>query len=194
MKSSALSFSFLAGLLCLCLFTGCRRDMFSQPKSNPLRESGFFPDAAASRPIPPHTISQNNLPPEDSFYTGMIGTNSVTAFPFAVTREVLQRGKQCYEIDCAPCHGLCGNGDGMIVQRGLSPPASFNIERLRSAPAGHFVAVIAQGYGVMFPQASQVAPADRWAMAAYIRALQLSQHAPLAELSKNEANELNATP
>lgn len=182
------------GMLVLLVFTGCRRDMFNQPKSNPLRESNFFPDGAASRPIPSHTVARDNLMHEGSFSTGMIGTNFVTTFPYPITRAVLERGKQRYEIDCVPCHGICGDGDGMVVHRGFSAPTSFNIDRLRSAPAGHFVAVIAQGYGVMFPQASQITPEDRWAITAYIRALQFSQHAPLAELSTDDANKLKATP
>jgi hypothetical protein len=184
----------ILGFLILLILTGCRRDMFNQPKSNPLRESDFFPDAAASRPIPLHTVSLDDLKHEDSFYTGMNGTNPVATFPFPITRAVLERGKQCYEIDCVPCHGLCGDGDGMVVQRGLSVPASFNMDRLRSAPVGHFIAVMAQGYGVMFPQASQITAEDRWAIAAYIRALQFSQHAPLAELTADDAAKLKATP
>jgi len=181
-------------VLGVVLLTGCRRDMFNQPKSNPLRESDFFPDGAASRPIPPHTVAHDDAKHDDWFYTGMIGTNFATAFPFPITRAVLERGRQRFEIDCVPCHGLCGDGDGMVVQRGLPAPSPFSIDRLRSAPPGHFVAVIAQGYGVMYSHASQVTAEDRWAIAAYVRALQLSQHVTLANLPPDEAAKFGMTP
>lgn len=194
MKPLAIIIRVFLCLLGFCLFTGCRRDMFNQSKSNPLRESDIFPDNAASRPIPPHTVPRNAKQYKDSFSTGKDGTNFVTAFPFPITRPILEYGKRCYEIDCVPCHGLCGDGDGMVVQRGLSAPASLNVDRLRAAPAGYFVAVIANGYGVMFPQASQVSPKGRWAITAYVRALQLSQHIGLEELSADETAKLNAIP
>jgi mono/diheme cytochrome c family protein len=181
-------------LLWAIALTGCRRDMFNQPKSNPLRESDFFPDAAASRPIPPHTVSLEDPLHSDSFSTGMNGTNFVATFPFSVNQTVLQRGKQNFEIYCAPCHGLTGDGDGIVVQRGLGAPSSFNSDRLRSAPAGHFVAAVARGYGAMLPQAAQVTAADRWAIAAYIRALQLSQHTAIAGLPAYQIAKLRAEP
>ena len=181
-------------LLAGSLMLGCRRDMFNQPKSNPLRESNFFPDGAASRPIPQHTVAHEDMLHDDWYYTGMDGTNFISTFPFPITRAVLERGKQRFEIDCVPCHGLCGDGDGMVVQRGMSAPSPFSIDRLRSVPAGHFVAVMAQGYGIMYPHTTQVTAEDRWAIAAYIRALQLSQHATLADLPPDEAKKFNPTP
>jgi mono/diheme cytochrome c family protein len=173
---------------------GCRRDMFNQPKSNPLQESAFFPDGAASRPLPPHTVSRDDWDQESSFYTGRQGTNLITTFPFPVTRAVLDRGRERYDIYCAPCHGQTGDGKGIVVLRGLSAPPPLDLDRLRASPAGHFVEVITRGYGVMFPQSSQVAPADRWAIAAYIRALQLSQHGTLPDLSAAEQAKFKPRP
>jgi hypothetical protein len=181
-------------MLGMFLLAGCRRDMFNQPKSNPLRESDFFPDGAASRPIPPHTVSRDDAQHPDWFYTGMVGTNFVTTFPSPVTRALLERGRERFEINCVPCHGLCGEGDGMVVQRGMPAPSPFSIDRLRSAPVGHFVAVIGQGYGVMYSHASQVTAEDRWAITAYVRALQLSQHATLADVPVNEAAKFKTSP
>lgn len=181
-------------LLAVLIGTGCRRDMFSQPKSNPLRANDFFPDAAGSRPIPPDTVSHGEALRDEAFDTGLTGTNFVAAFPFAITPSVLRRGQQRYEIDCVPCHGLTGDGDGMVVKRGLPPPPSFHTERLRTVPVGHFVNVVAAGYGIMLPQAAQVTPEDRWAIAAYIRALQLSQHADSKTLPAGDVAKLEATP
>jgi len=181
-------------LLSALALASCRRDMFDQPKSNPLRESDFFPDQAASRPIAPHTVAHDGVSMDDSFNTGLNGTNPVTAFPFPITAEVLQRGRQRFEINCAPCHGLAGEGNGIIVHRGFPAPPSYHIDRLREAPAGHFVDVITHGYGVMLPQAERVAPEDRWAITAYIRALQLSQHATTADAPADEIAKLQNAP
>jgi mono/diheme cytochrome c family protein len=187
-------FKIVFALAILSAFTGCRRDMFNQPKSNPLRESNFFPDGAASRPIPPHTVARGDLKNGKIFYTGMIGTNLVTAFPLRITREILQRGQQRFEINCVPCHGVTGEGNGIAVQRGFPAPPSYHIERLGTAPVGHFFDVMTRGYGVMFSQAERVTPEDRWAIAAYIRALQLSQNAKLADVPMNEIAKLQTTP
>jgi mono/diheme cytochrome c family protein len=114
-------------------------------------------------------------------------------FPFPVTRATLDRGRQRYNIYCMPCHGLAGYGDGMVVQRGFSPPPSFHNDRLRQAPVGHFVDVITNGYGAMYSYAARVGPADRWAITAYIRALQLSQHASVADVPPDELQKLQGT-
>jgi mono/diheme cytochrome c family protein len=178
------------GIGCLVVFPGCRRDMFNQPKSNPLRESDFFHDGAASRPIPPHTIARDDSENAEAFSAGMIGTNLITAFPIPVTREVLERGRLRFEINCVPCHGETGDGNGIVVQRGFPAPPSYHIDRLREAPAGHFFDVMTRGYGAMFSYASRVTPEDRWAIVAYIRALQLSQHATLADAPADEIAKL----
>ena len=166
---------------------GCRRDMFSQPYSKPLAASDFFQDnGMASRPLVPHTIARGHLEADAPYYTGKVGTNLVTTFPFPITREVLERGRERFDIYCSPCHGRTGDGNGMIVQRGFPPPPSYHIERLRQAPVGHFFDVITQGYGVMYSYAQRVEPADRWAIAAYIRVLQASQQGTIAEVPEEE--------
>ncbi|MGH7950880.1 MAG: c-type cytochrome [Limisphaerales bacterium] len=175
------------------IFTGCRRDMFNQPKSNPLSQSDFFPDGMDSRPIPPHTVARGDLQNDEAFYTGMIGTNLVTTFPMPVTREMIQRGQQCFEINCVPCHGETGDGNGIVVARGFPAPPSYHIARLRAAPVGHFFDVMTRGYGAMYSFASRVTPEDRWAIAAYIRALQLSEHATLADVPAQERAKLEDT-
>jgi mono/diheme cytochrome c family protein len=165
------------------LLAGCRRDMFHQPFSKPLEPSDFFQDNhMASRPLAAHTVARGHLDADAAFYTGKVGTNLVETFPFPVTRELLERGRERFDIYCSPCHGRTGDGHGMVVQRGFPPPPSYHIARLRQAPAGHFVDVITQGYGVMYSYAQRVEPADRWAIAAYIRALQKSQDASLKEV------------
>lgn len=171
----------IAAIPLLLLMTGCRPDMFQQPRYNPLSSSDFFEDGAGSRPLVPGTIARGHLDEDGAFYTGKIGTNLVTTFPFAVTREVLERGRERYDIYCSVCHGRTGEGNGMIPQRGFPTPPSYHIDRLRQAPVGHFFDVMTQGYGVMYPYASRVEPKDRWAIAAYIRALQLSHDARLAD-------------
>jgi hypothetical protein len=187
-------FKIIFALTILCTFTACRRDMFNQPKSNALRESDFFPDGSVSRPIPPHTVARGDLQNDEAFYTGMIGTNLVTTFPFPITREILERGQQRFEINCVPCHGETGEGNGIVIQRGFPVPPSYHIARLRTAPVGHFFDVMTRGYGVMFSQVERVTPEDRWAIAAYICALQLSEHATLADVPANEIAKLKNAP
>ncbi len=179
-----------AGLLLLIAAVGCRQDMFNQPRGKPLKESDFFQDGGASRPLPPHTVARGHLDEDTFYYAGRIGTNLVDSFPFPVTREVLQRGQERFNIYCSVCHGKTGEGNGMIVQRGFPAPPSYHIDRLRQAPVGHFFDVMTRGYGVMYPYASRVPPSDRWAIAAYIRALQLSQHAPLDAVPATERAQL----
>ena len=169
-------------LVSLCLCAGCRLEMHNQPKREPYQSSKFFPDRAASRPLIVGTVPRGALRTNQVFYAALRGTNLVDEIPIKVTRELLQRGQERFDIYCAVCHGPAGDGNGMIVQRGFPPPPSFALERLRQAPVGHFYRVITDGYGIMFPYATRVAPEDRWAIAAYIRALQLSTTYRLAEL------------
>ncbi len=171
---------------------GCRRDMFQQPYSKPLEPSDFFQDNhMASRPLVPHTVARGHLNEDTAFYTGKVGTNLVETFPFPITREVLERGRERFDIYCSPCHGRTGEGNGMIVQRGFPPPPSYHIDRLRKAPVGHFFDVITQGYGIMYSYAERVQPADRWAIAAYIRALQKSRDARLNDVPPQQRAQLN---
>ena len=175
-------------LILACI--GCRRDMFHQPSSKPLTKSDFFADGMASRPIVAHTVARGQLNEDEAFFTGKIGTNLVETFPFPITRQVLERGRERFEIYCSVCHGRTGDGNGMIVQRGYPVPPSYHIDRLRQAPAGHFFDVITQGYGIMYSYAQRVEPADRWAIAAYMRALQLSHDATLDDVPAAERAKL----
>jgi cytochrome c553 len=186
------NFRLLAFVLALGLCTvGCRRDMFSQPYEKPLEKNAFFRDnEMASRPLPAHTIARGQLEDDEGFYTGQIGTNLVTTFPIPVTREVLLRGQERFNIYCAPCHGRTGEGNGMIPQRGFPAPPSYHIDRLRQAPVGHFYDVITHGYGVMYPYAARVEPPDRWAIAAYIRVLQVSHDARIADVPEQARAQL----
>jgi mono/diheme cytochrome c family protein len=163
--------------------------MFDQPKVRPLQASTFFADGRASRPLPEDTVARGDLRGNELLYTGRVHGEVVDAFPFPVTKEVLDRGEQRFDIFCSPCHGRTGYGDGMIVQRGFKAPPSFHSDRLRQAPAGHFFDVITNGFGVMYDYRSRVPVEDRWAIAAYIRALQLSQHASAADLDAAKASE-----
>ena len=146
----------------------------------------------ASRSLVAHTVARGHLEEDRVFYTGKSGTNLVTHLPVALSRELLERGRERYEIYCAVCHGRTGEGNGMVVQRGFPVPPSYQIDRLREAPLGHFFDVITQGYGVMYSYAERVEPADRWAIAAYIRALQLSRHATIADVPAGERATLEA--
>ncbi len=160
------------------LLAGCRLDMHVQPKYKPLRESDFFADKRASRDLPANTIARGQLREDTYFYSGMINGKEGDVLPFPVTEEVLRRGQNRYSIYCTPCHSETGDGNGMIVQRGYRRPPSYLDPKLLNAPIGHFYDVMTNGFGAMPDYAAQVTPHDRWAIAAYIRALQLSQHAP----------------
>jgi mono/diheme cytochrome c family protein len=167
--------------------------MAQQARYQPLEPSSFFSNGMASRPIPAHTIARGQLREDEHLYTGRVAGQLATTFPAPVTRAVLERGQQRFEIYCAVCHGRTGEGNGMIVQRGFPPPPSMHIDRLRNAPAGYFFEVITNGYGLMYSYATRVEPADRWAIAAYIRTLQFSQHATLADAEPQERANLEAS-
>ncbi len=161
----------------LLLLAGCREDMQNQPKILPLRESDFYADKRSERPLIDGTVARGELREDAYLYTGKIGNNDGDYMPFPVTAEVMARGQQRYNIYCAPCHGELGDGNGMIVQRGYKRPPSYSNDRLRKAPIGYFFDVMTNGFGAMPDYAEQVPPKDRWAIAAYVRALQLSQNA-----------------
>ena len=170
------------GLTALFL-TGCRQDMHDQPKFIPLRMSDFYADKRSARPIVEGTVAQGQLKADTYFYTGKVGNQEGDVLPFPVSADVMARGQQRYNIYCTPCHSELGDGRGMIVQRGLRPPPSYHTDRLRKAPIGHFFDVMTNGFGAMPDYATQIPVADRWAIAAYIRALQLSQNAQPGDLS-----------
>lgn len=179
-------------MMLLFVLAGCRTDMLDQPKMNPLRKSDFYTDERSSRPVIPGTVARGQLRDDTYFYTGKIGNADGNVMPFPVTRQVLGRGQERFNIYCAPCHSEVGDGNGMIVQRGYRRPPSYHIDRLRQAPLGHFYDVITNGFGAMPDYAAQVQPADRWAIIAYIRALQYSQNAPAGAVPANA--EMNAKP
>jgi mono/diheme cytochrome c family protein len=186
-----------ASLWLLLICAGCRRDMQDQPKMKPFRGTSFFGDGLSSRQPIEGTVPRGFLRSETAYYTGKkSGTptasptpgtaqpgstqantypDDVDTFPFPVTKEIVLRGEERYNIFCSVCHGLTGNGDGMVVRRGFRRAASFNDDRLRQAPVGHFFDAMTNGWGAMPSYASQIAVQDRWAIIAYIRALQVSQ-------------------
>lgn len=172
---------------------GCRQQMADQPHQRPLEPSNFFDDGMASRPVEPGTVAragkeQNGL----RFHSKVDGT-LVDTFPFEVTMEVLARGQERYEIFCSPCHDRLGTGQGMIVRRGFTPARSFHDPRLRDAPAGHFFEVMTQGFGQMPSYANQLSEQDRWAVIAYIRALQFSRNVRLDQLPPEDRAKMKAT-
>jgi mono/diheme cytochrome c family protein len=180
-------------VVCLVALAGCRQNMHNQPKYIPLRESETFADGTSARPLPAHTVARGFLRADSGAFTGLARDGRpVTDFPLAVSREILVRGEQRYNIFCSPCHDRAGTGRGMVVRRGYKQPPSFHIDRLRSSPVGYLYNVITEGFGVMPPYASQIPPEDRWAIVAYVRALQLSQNARLADLSPEERQKLDA--
>lgn len=183
----------IAAALVVVLGTvSCRRGMVDQPHLKPLAEENFFSDGAGSRPPPAHTVARGQLRDDEQFFTGKLGNQLAATMPATVTRELLQRGRERFDIYCAVCHGLTGEGNGVIVQRGFPQPPSFHEQRLRDAPVGHFFDVMTNGYGVMYSYSSRVTTEDRWAIIAYIRALQLSQDASRSDADPSAIKQLEA--
>jgi mono/diheme cytochrome c family protein len=173
---------FIVGAL-LALTSACRLDMHEQPRQNPLSYSDFYSDHRSARPLVQGTVARGELNADAYFYTGKIGTSPGDAMPFPVTKEVLERGQERYNIYCSPCHSRVGDGKGFVPSRGFSRmPPSYHIPRLQKAPLGYFFDVMTNGFGVMPDYASQISPEDRWKIVAYIRALQLSQNATQADV------------
>lgn len=168
--------------VCLALAAGCRQDMHNQPKYRGLRASSFFANGASARPLVEGTVARGMLQEDEAFFTGKVNKVHVKEMPFAVDEHVLDRGQERFNIYCTPCHGRTGVGNGIVVQRGYRQPPSFHIDRLRQADPGHFFDIMTNGFGAMPDYRAQIAPRDRWAIVAYIRALQLSQHAATAEV------------
>jgi mono/diheme cytochrome c family protein len=159
-----------------------RQEMYDQSKYQPLEKNAFFTDGRASRPWIEGTVARGQLRIDEHLYTGKINGEPAATFPFAITSDVLKRGQDRFNVFCTPCHGSLGDGRGMVVRRGLKQPPSYHIDRLRTAPPGYFFDVMTNGFGVMYNYASRIKPEDRWAIAAYIRALQLSQGASLTDV------------
>jgi mono/diheme cytochrome c family protein len=156
--------------------------MHDQPKLEPLEGSPLFADGRAARPIPAGTVARGQLVEDPYYFAGKAGAKFAEAFPMPVSRALLERGRERYDIFCSPCHDRTGSGRGMIVQRGYPRATSYHEDRLRKAPPGYFFNAITAGFGVMPSYAKQIPPDDRWAIVAYIRALQLSQHASLEDV------------
>jgi hypothetical protein len=181
-----------AGLIAIGLWlAGCQQKMADQPRYEPLQKSNFFDDQRASRPLVEGTVARGHLDADEQLYTGKAEGEAAKTFPFPIDRQVLRRGEERFNIFCAPCHDRVGSGQGMIVRRGYRPPPSFHIDRLRSAPPGHFFEVITHGFGTMPDYAAQIPVRDRWAIAAYIRALQLSQNAALGDVPEDQRGALS---
>jgi mono/diheme cytochrome c family protein len=182
------------GFTITLIFSACRPDMSNQPKAKPLSRSDFFPNGTNARQPPLHAVGWKNGRQNDGFFTGLTNGTYVTRLPVKVTPELLNRGRERFEAMCAECHDRTGSGNGMVVQRGFPQPPSFHVNRLRNAPIGHFYDVITNGYGVMYSYAARVEPEDRWAIAAYIRALQLSHNAKASDLTPAERTKLETAP
>jgi mono/diheme cytochrome c family protein len=174
----------------LIVLSACRQDMHDQPKYVPLRESSFFGDVRSARPLVEGTVARGHLREDTLLYTGKAGKADATVFPFAVDAQVMARGRERFDIHCSPCHGRTGQGDGMVVRRGYRRPPSYHQDRLRDAPVGHFFDVITNGFGAMPDYASQIKAEDRWAIVAYVRALQLSEHASVTDIPPSERDKI----
>ena len=167
----------LSALAAISLLAGCRQDMHDQPKFIPQRGTDFFADGRSARPQVLNTVARGQLREDQYFYTGLVNGKEQDALPFAATLAVLERGQERYNVYCTPCHSRVGNGDGMIVQRGYKPAGNYHDSKRLAQPLSHYFFVMTNGYGAMPDYSAQLTPADRWAVAAYIRALQLSQNA-----------------
>jgi cytochrome c5 len=186
-----------AVLLGLALAAGalgaCRQDMHDQPKYEAFERSRFFADSTSARPFPPGTVARGQLREDEPYYTGYTRDDRlIRTIPIEVTRRTLERGRETFDAFCAPCHDRAGTGRGMIVRRGFKQPPTYHQDRLRNEADGYLFDVITNGFGQMPSYASQIPVEDRWAVVAYVRALQLSQHARLAELPPEDAERSRA--
>ena len=183
----------VALVLAMCALLGaCRQDMHNQPKYRGLRASTFFADGSSARPLVEGTVARGTLQEDEAFFTGKIDKATVKEFPIAVDEALVNRGEERYNIYCSPCHDKTGGGNGMVIQRGFArQPPSYHIDRLRQADVGYFYDVITNGFGVMPDYRAQIAPRDRWAIVAYIRALQYSQRASVADVPSDKRGELD---
>ena len=174
----------LAVVLAAAAVAGCRQDMHDAPRIEAYEANAFFADGRGSRTPPTGTVARGWLRQDEAFYTGRSNGELVSEFPFPISAPDMTRGRERYNIYCSPCHGLLGDGQGMVVQRGLRRAASYHQDRLRDEKVGYFYDVITNGFGAMQGYAEQVPVRDRWLIVAYVRALQLSQHATMAEVPR----------
>ena len=177
-------------LIALVMLAGCdnlHQDMGNQPKNKPLSPSDFFGDGRSERMPVDNTVARGALDNDE-----LVVAKESNNFPLAVNEALLERGEERYKIFCSPCHGLQGDGNGMVAMRGMKHPPSYHDERLRKSPNGYFYDVITNGFGQMYSYSAQVPPRDRWAIVAYVRALQLSRNAHAADLSAETREKLNS--
>lgn len=185
----------VGGAAYLLLFlTACPQKMADQPRAETYESSDFFEDGRSARPPVPGTIARGQLREDTALYTGKDNGELIRAFPIHVDRTVIERGRERFSIYCTPCHDAAGTGRGIVVRRGFRQPSSYHIERLRKAPVGYFFDVITHGFGTMSSYASQVPPRDRWAIVAYIRVLQFSQHATEQDVPRQVLERLEEKP
>jgi mono/diheme cytochrome c family protein len=171
---------------------GCRQDMHDAPRYDPLEASAVLPGGAGSQPLVPGTVARGLARNDTLLYTGHVDGEPSAVFPFPITAEDLDRGQERFNIYCSPCHGRTGEGNGMVVQRGFRQAASYHVDRLREMPVGYFVGVITNGFGAMPDYRSQIEAEDRWRIAAYVRALQLSHNATEADVPADELQRIRS--
>lgn len=183
-------------LLCAVVLVaaGCRQDMHDTPRYEPYEASDQFADGSAARIAPAGTVARGLLREDEALYTGKVDGQTIEAIPFAISHADLKRGQERYTIYCTPCHGQLGDGNGMVVQRGLRQAASYHQDRLRQERLGYFFDVISNGFGAMQGYAEQVPVRDRWLIAAYIRALQYSQNASVTDVPQDRRGEFTTAP
>ena len=184
----------LAVVVIASVVAGCRQDMHDAPRYEAYEASPFFADGRASRQAPAGTVARGWLRADEALYTGRANGELVSEFPFPVSSEDMARGRERFNIYCTPCHGILGDGQGMVVQRGLRRAASYHQDRLRDEKVGYFYDVVTNGFGAMQGYAEQIPVRDRWLIVAYVRALQLSQHATLAAVPADRQGSLDAAP
>jgi mono/diheme cytochrome c family protein len=185
----------LAPAILVLTTAACRQDMHDQPKYIPLRPTTFFADGRSERQLIDGTVARGHLNEDAALYTGLGADGKpLPTFPFPVTKEVVARGQERFNVYCSPCHDRQGNGDGMIVRRGFRHPPSYHIDRLRQVPDGHIYDVITNGFGAMQDYSAQITPNDRWAIVSYVRALQLSQNGKVDDVPADARGQLNAQP
>ena len=187
--NKGLAFAILASA---AILAGCRQDMHDAPRYEAYEASSTFPDNRASRVAPAGTVARGWLRDDEALYTGRMNGQPVDEFPFALAKADLERGQQRFNIYCTPCHGRIGDGNGMVVQRGLRQAASFHQDRLRQEKLGYFYDVITNGFGAMPDYAQQIPVRDRWLIVAYVRTLQLSQHASVDDVPADRRDSLDA--
>ena len=172
--------------------SACGRNMVDTPRAEALESSRFFADGAASRPLPENTLSRERGAVDPVFFTGQDENGLATELPVELTADLVLRGQERYNIFCTPCHGYDGRGNGIVVQKGFVQPTSFHAQRLLDQPVGYYVNAITNGFGRMYSYASRVPPEDRWAIASYIKALQLSQNAAVDDVPADVLEQLRA--